>query len=714
MKKKATDITTNSIKFITLIIMLMLALASGMYFYVQRSIHKERVVHLEVQTETTRNLINKTIEQYSKYADICEGLVGDQLYHGENVYTFLDEMGSLLYLKDANLILIDSNCNWYSGVNHSGRINEVDKYTSDTREQEIYITEEVFSGKECIVYRNRLDEPIEVKTDTGTATIEYCGVICYFDDMTSEFSVAFPYTCNKFVTNSQGGMLYKDFGMNKLMGGSNVFAKYDRVNFKFGDNAEELLERIEKGDTTVAEFAIDGENYFICTSRLRYNHWYVSYVIDSSEIASGSYVKVVVIFILGMCLVFMIALGIGGYSAVNMRLAQQEAENEKRENEILAQVAKSKSDFLSNMSHDIRTPINGIMGMTTLAMRERDSDRVIEYLKKIDRTSDHLLSLVNDVLDMSSIESGKITINTRPVDMKLIPADCVSILQSQADENKLEIVTEFAELEHTMYVADELKLRQIIINILSNAIKYTPAGGKIYFRVSEESCENGVADLKFEIEDTGIGMSADFLEHIWESFSQEAGGSRTHFKGTGLGMAITKNFVDLMGGTITVESELDKGSKFTVVLPIELLPDRLKIAEESEEEKNLHELKILLVEDNEINIEIAYEILSDEGARVVLAYDGTEAVEAFAASDVGEYDVILMDVMMPLMSGTEASKAIRAMDREDAKTIPIIAMTANAYEDDIKATQDAGMNAHITKPLNIDLLLKTICRLCSR
>lgn len=383
-------------------------------------------------------------------------------------------------------------------------------------------------------------------------------------------------------------------------------------------------------------------------------------------------------------------------------LARAEAANE------------AKTLFLANMSHDIRTPINGIMGMVTLARKEPMSEELAQYLKKIDVASHHLLSLINDVLDMSRIESGKAEILCEPTDLRVIADNCYSIVQGQLEGRNLTFVKNCEGLEHPQVLADVLHIRQVLINILGNAVKFTPDGGTVTFETRELSFDGSRGEYEFCIRDTGIGMSEDFLAHIFEAFSQEHTGSRANYQGTGLGMTITKQLVTLMGGTVTVESAPGQGSTFTVRLPLNADPQGKPSSaapEPGELPASIRGLHILLAEDNDLNMEIAKSLLQEEGAVVTGAENGRIAVEWFANSPAGTFDVILMDIMMPEMNGYEATRAIRALEREDAATIPIIAMTANAFAEDKIKAMEAGMNAHTAKPINFPLLVGEISAL---
>ena len=349
--------------------------------------------------------------------------------------------------------------------------------------------------------------------------------------------------------------------------------------------------------------------------------------------------------------------------------------------------------------------------MTEIAMKDENlSPKVEDCLNKISGASQHLLSLINDVLDMSRIESGKTKIMSEPMDVRVLVDNCSSIISGQLLNRKVDFIIEEIDIDYPHLFGDMLHLRQVMINIIGNAVKFTPDGGTIWFRIIQDVPRGDAVDITFEIEDTGMGMAPDFIPKIFEAFSQESEGSRTNYKGTGLGMAITKQFVDMMGGTINVESELEKGSKFTVTIPFKIDFDAKDVKEEKVENADIDGVKILIVEDNALNLEIITELLEDEGAVISSVTDGKQAVEEFNSKPAGTYDLIFMDVMMPVMNGLDATRAIRALPREDAKNIPIIAMTANAFDEDIKATHEAGMNEHLTKPVVLEDVFKVLSK----
>ena len=376
---------------------------------------------------------------------------------------------------------------------------------------------------------------------------------------------------------------------------------------------------------------------------------------------------------------------------------------------------KAKTDFLSNMSHDIRTPMNAIIGIISLIRHNAgDKEKVIEYADKIAISSQHLLGIINDVLDMSKIEAGKTVFKYSDFSILDAIEELNTIFHSQANEKNQSFIITKENLKHEWVNGDKVHLMQIFSNLLSNAIKYTQEGGIIQF-IAEESETNSSTYGKYHfiVSDNGMGMSADFKETIFDAFTRAESSVTNKIQGTGLGMAITKNLVESMGGTIEVESEPNRGSSFEVILNLKIVENRVV---SSTEQIEMHEtdsdildgMRILCAEDNELNAEILMELLKLEGAECTICENGKRILEAFEQSVPGEYDMILMDVQMPVMNGYEATEAIRRSSHEQAKTIPIIAMTANAFSEDMQHSLAAGMNAHISKPVDMKLLKKTI------
>ena len=431
------------------------------------------------------------------------------------------------------------------------------------------------------------------------------------------------------------------------------------------------------------------------------------------------------------------------YSISRLSLADQKAEYEKRKNELHLQTMKemevvnqklkkaknvatealqtaenankAKTDFLSNMSHDIRTPMNAIIGITSLIRHDAGNKaKVIEYADKIDISSQHLLGIINDVLDMSKIEAGKTVFKYSDFSILDFIQELDTIFHTQIYEKQQTLTIIKENIQHEWVNGDQVHLMQIFSNLLSNAVKYTQEGGEIQFFVEECETKSSVyAKYRFLVSDNGMGMSADFKETIFDPFTRAESSVTNKVQGTGLGMAITKNLVEAMGGTIDVDSELGQGSCFEVLMDLKIAEDRtvaLAAQEETDEQDGniLQGMKFLCAEDNELNAEILTELLKIEGAECTICENGEEILKAFEQSAPGDYDMILMDVQMPVMNGYEATKAIRRSSHELAKTIPIIAMTANAFSEDIQHSLAAGMNAHVSKPVEMKVLEKTI------
>ena len=399
---------------------------------------------------------------------------------------------------------------------------------------------------------------------------------------------------------------------------------------------------------------------------------------------------------------------------------QEQEKDEKYKAELLIAAKKAeaaneaKTEFLQRMSHDIRTPINGIRGLVNMADHYADDmERQTEYRTKVKEASNLLLELVNDVLDMSKLESGEIVLEEIPFNLSSISREVFVVIEQMAAEQNIRVAWEKKEITHRDFIGSPGYVKRVMMNILSNAVKYNKENGQIYVSCVEIPSEQSeMTTMEFVCQDTGIGMAEEFQKHIFEPFAQEHTGSRAKFAGTGLGMAISKKLVEEMGGTITFESKKGVGTTFVIRVPFKIDLDADK-REESKDvsEKSIKGMHVLLAEDNELNMEIAEFLLQNEGAEVTKAWNGQEIVELFRKSESGEFDVILMDIMMPIINGYEAAKRIRSLDREDAKKIPIIAMTANAFTEDRIRAKEAGMDEHVAKPIDVELLIKVIHKL---
>ena len=412
-----------------------------------------------------------------------------------------------------------------------------------------------------------------------------------------------------------------------------------------------------------------------------------------------------------------------GYRADLVHRKQEQEKDEKYKTELLRAAKKAeaaneaKTEFLQRMSHDIRTPINGICGMINVADHYADNmEKQTECRAKIKKTSHLLLELINEVLDMSKLESDEVVLEDIPFNLNSIFEEILGVIEHMAAEQNIRILWEKKEVTHWNLIGSPVHVKRILMNILSNAVKYNKENGYVYISCREiPSKQTAMPTLEFVCRDTGIGMTEAFQKRIFEPFAQEHAGSRTKFAGTGLGMPITKKLVEKMGGTISFESKEGTGTTFVIRIPFQIDAD-MKDRTETEEktETSIQGLHVLLTEDNELNMEIAEFVLQNEGAVVTKAWNGQKAVDIFRKSRPGEFDAILMDIMMPVMNGYEAAKMIRSLDREDAKVIPIIAMTANAFTEDKMRAKEAGMDEHIAKPVDGKLLVKVINELVKR
>ena len=432
----------------------------------------------------------------------------------------------------------------------------------------------------------------------------------------------------------------------------------------------------------------------------------LSYVIEQNKVFYVAYL------ITWLFVMFLLSILKADYSRKQHYIAtllEYQSELEKSSQEVM-RANQAKSDFLSHMTHDIRTPINGIMGMVEVIKKNcSDQNKVDECLDKIQKASGHLLDLLNDVLDMSKLESGKIQLEQIPFELEKEMKELQTIMETQAEEKGLTVFWDMTGICHNELIGSPLHMRRILLNLLSNAVKYNKKGGEIHLTVNEIMQNDKTALFEFKVADNGIGMSESFIEDkLFQPFVQGAGEARTKYQGTGLGMSIVQRIVREMTGSIDVESKEGEGTTFTVTLPFAINRSENVPKTIEEQKPDISGMKILVVEDNDLNLEIAQFMLEEDKAVVEVARDGLQAVEAFKNSREGELEAILMDIMMPNMDGIEATKTIRSLDRADAKSIPIIAMTANAFVEDMRKTKEAGMNEHLTKPVDGEKLLQVL------
>ena len=584
--------------------------------------------------------------------------------------------------------------------------------------QEYTIKGETYTAIGTLYDHSKLDSMLSVKSYNGNA---------YLFMLDNDGNITY--------TNQKEDKFFRNYFLLKHLKGDQAITEEE------ADSLQKKLDGREQG----VELVESDKPYYLGYCPIENNNTMLICIVEKSVVDNvlRDYQKTIVFETILMA-GFILLLFAGLFYSISRRsLAEQKAEYEKRNNEIQTQAMKemeesnkklkkakdittealqtaenankTKTDFLSNMSHDIRTPMNAIIGMTSLIRHDAGNKaKVIEYADKIDISSQHLLGIINNVLDMSKIEAGKTVFKYTDFSILDFITELNTIFHSQIDEKNQTLTIIKENIRHEWVNGDQVHLMQIFSNLVSNAVKYTQEGGKIQFLVEECETKSSVyAKYRFLVSDNGMGMSADFKDTIFDAFTRAESSMTNKIQGTGLGMAITKNLVEAMGGTIDVESELGQGSCFEVLIDLRIAEDRfVSSAEQAEKDEPagnvLKGMRFLCAEDNELNAEILMELLKIEGAECTICENGKRVLEAFEQSAPGDYDMILMDVQMPVMNGYEATKAIRRSSHELAKTIPIIAMTANAFSEDIQHSLAAGMNAHVSKPVEMKVLEKTI------
>ena len=584
--------------------------------------------------------------------------------------------------------------------------------------QEYTINGETYTAIGTLYDHSKLDSMLSVKSYNGNA---------YLFMLDNDGNITY--------TNQKEDKFFRNYFLLKHLKGDQAITEEE------ADSLQKKLDGREQG----VELVESDKPYYLGYCPIENNNTMLICIVEKSVVDNvlRDYQKTIVFETILMA-GFILLLFAGLFYSISRRsLAEQKAEYEKRNNEIQTQAMKemeesnkklkkakdittealqtaenankAKTDFLSNMSHDIRTPMNAIIGMTSLIRHDAGNKaKVIEYADKIDISSQHLLGIINDVLDMSKIEAGKTVFKYTDFSILDFITELNTIFHSQIDEKNQTLTIIKENIRHEWVNGDQVHLMQIFSNLVSNAVKYTQEGGKIQFLVEEcETKSSAYAKYRFLVSDNGMGMSADFKDTIFDAFTRAESSMTNKIQGTGLGMAITKNLVEAMGGTIDVKSELGQGSCFEVLIDLRIAEDRfVSSAEQAEKDEPagnvLKGMRFLCAEDNELNAEILMELLKIEGAECTICENGKRVLEAFEQSAPGDYDMILMDVQMPVMNGYEATKAIRRSSHELAKTIPIIAMTANAFSEDIQHSLAAGMNAHVSKPVEMKVLEKKI------
>jgi signal transduction histidine kinase/CheY-like chemotaxis protein len=664
-------------------------------------------------------VIDVTIETMQQKVDSAEVFIEEIPVNEENITEVLDDLSNMLFIDNGILLAMDDQGHYYSSEGNRGRWSEMEDLIGQSVEPVIRDLTIFGEKKSCMVFFATLDHTMQLGEDT--ASLSHVAIAIPLDTMKDYLSISmFENQCYTYLINQKGRRLYKQTFSNTFIEEYNVISALREDRFIMGGTIEDLVDSVNSRQRLCLEFEAkeSGENYFVSTVPVSGSNWTVLLFVPTNVLGvqTTDFMNTVITYFIGIAVAGIVIFGCLIFVIITNRNDKKMILQQEKNNKLLEQAAEearsanaAKSEFLSHMSHDIRTPINGILGMTNIAIKNKgNQERIDDCLHKISGAADHLLTLINDVLDMSAIESGKVEISHMPLDIRLLINNCISIIDGQLVSRDIEFVKDCGEIKHPHVYGDELHLRQVFINILGNAVKFTPDGGRIEFRGRELSCENGKVKYHFEFEDTGIGISEEFQSKIFDEFSQEGGaGARTNYQGTGLGMAISKKFIELMDGQISVRSRLGEGTCFTVEIAFDM-DEEYRETVQCSRTVSLEGMKVLLVEDNELNMEIARDILTEEKVEITEAENGQIAVERFEASKAGEFDLILMDVMMPVMNGYDATRAIRNSAHPDAKSIGIVAMTANAYREDVEKALEAGMNAHIPKPIDVNRLLSVM------
>ena len=681
-------------------------------YYSQLQLVEEFLLHereLSLETDTNKNFF----EAWEK--------------ESESTLIFLQENGQAISV-DGTKMRIDMPSKFLLDLKNGYNIGKLVRLDYDQKKkdgylvaipcQEYTINGETYTAIGTVYDHSKLDSMLKLKGYDGKAylfMLDHDGNITY--------------------TNLSGDKYQRNYSLLKHLKGEQAITEEEADLFK---------KKFDNGESGVALLGKQNP-YYLGYCPIESNNTMLVCIVAKGVVDNvlRDYQKTVLRTTLLMAgFIFLLFAGLF-YSISRLSLADQKAEYEKRNNELHLQTMKemevvnqklkkaknvatealqtaenankAKTDFLSNMSHDIRTPMNAIIGITSLIRHDAGNKaKVIEYAEKIDISSQHLLGIINDVLDMSKIEAGKTVFKYSDFSILDLVQELNTIFHTQIYEKQQTLTIIKENIQHEWVNGDQVHLIQIFSNLLSNAVKYTQEGGEIQFFVEECETKSSVyAKYRFLVSDNGMGMSADFKDTIFDAFTRAESSLTNKIQGTGLGMAITKNLVEAMGGTIDVESEPGQGSCFEVLLDLKIAEDRtvaLAAQEETDEQDGniLQGMKFLCAEDNELNAEILIELLKIEGAECTICENGEEILEAFEQSAPGDYDMILMDVQMPVMNGYDATKAIRRSSHEAAKKIPIIAMSANAFSEDVQHSLAAGMNAHISKPVEMKVLEKTI------
>ena len=686
------------------------------FFHAEKSEAEKRMVEIV-------NYVKVQCSTYTHYNESSESksllrTIESARQMSTNIYMEIENGGQL----SQNFLKENLQTLWVDGIIILDKEGKTDcEYSTDeslTNEITEYLQKDIimdFAGYEERSYSERF-----TREDGSYIDIAACarkdapGIVAIYYYTSPEFARNYTLTIqgllNGYSVQKDGTIIIADDGI--------VVASNDESLLGQNTTGNEVVQEMKKHTDSQHIYHLKNEGTGCYGIMLKQRDYYIYAYLPDTEVFHNLPLSVASVIFLYFLLFSTFWFWAYRTNLMHQKIEQEKDEKYKAELLIAAKKAEAaneaKTEFLQRMSHDIRTPINGICGFVNMADHYADDiKKQTEYRTKVKEASNLLLELVNDVLDMSKLESGEIVLEEIPFNLSSIFKEVFVVIEQMASEQNIQIEWEKKEIIHRDFIGSPGYVKRVMMNILSNAVKYNRENGHIYISCMEiPSKQQEMTTMEFVCRDTGIGMTEEFQKCVFEPFAQEHTGSRTKFAGTGLGMSIAKNLVEKMGGSISFESKEGAGTTFVIQVPFKIDPDADKREEQRDvSEKSIKGLHILLAEDNELNMEIAEFVLQNVGADVTKAWNGQEAVELFRKSEPGGFDTILMDIMMPVMNGYEATKMIRSLDREDAKTIPIIAMTANAFTEDRLKAKEAGMNEHIVKPLDVELLIKVIHKL---
>ena len=715
--------------------------------YIQNLVYHERLSQMEEVTHQMFRNLEDVIENHWDIVDVqCNYLYYTPLKTDAEFYRYLRKLSELSNYQESQIevVAVDSIGRYYTEYGSMGLLREM-TYLESAPERVSYVSNSLTTNDSQMVFLEQLSTPITLQSGEKEITLRYFGISQSMTQLNDYFRCdAYENNNSVYVLDNDG---FKLFNANdtELLKGHNVYTVLSRMSYLHGSSFAEAKERLARTGSCYSNAVLNGTEYFYALKQMENAQWTLAFLVPAECVAVNTQklVGIVMAIIAAFATVFSITAVFVGWlllrekqrqelqaeKEANLRLEQyniqltQANDEMRRAQDIAAEAlhaaeraSQAKTDFLSNMSHDIRTPMNAIVGLTTLMENELDQpERLAEHLHKLESSGQLLLGIINDILDMSRIESGKTTLNVEPMHLPQQLDQLSTMIRAQTNE-KAQTFTVSTHLRHENLLADPTRLNQVLMNILSNAVKYTPRGGRIRFEVEELPRNEHYAKYQFTVQDDGIGMSEAYQKTLFDPFTREERSGINKVQGTGLGMAITKSIVDLMGGSISVESATGKGTRFEVVLefPIDAEADHAQklqtLPEEEETVSPLSGMKFLCAEDNAINAEILEMLLEANGASCTICSNGQEIVDAFANVKPGEYDMILMDVQMPVMDGLEATRRIRNGENPLGRIIPILAMTANAFLEDMQKSKEAGMDAHLSKPVDIAALEQTVKR----